>query len=50
MEVTTFVLHDVENVLLLGWHLEGLDEVEIGTRLVEWRSRLESEASGIKVK
>ncbi|KAK0744809.1 hypothetical protein B0T21DRAFT_447918 [Apiosordaria backusii] len=50
IEVTEFVLHDVESVLLLAWHLEGADDEEIGTRLADWRGRLESEASSVKVR
>lgn len=48
-EVTEFVLHDVECVLTLAWYLEGVDDKEIESRLVDWRGRLESEASSVKV-
>ncbi|KAL2016045.1 hypothetical protein VTK56DRAFT_4311 [Thermocarpiscus australiensis] len=48
-EVTEFVLHDIECMLRLAWHLEGVDHEKIATSLVNWRRRLESEASSVEV-
>ncbi|KAH6632809.1 hypothetical protein F5144DRAFT_263737 [Chaetomium tenue] len=50
VEVTEFVLHDVECVLRLVWYLEGLDDEEIRARLADWRGRLEAEASNVQVR
>ncbi|KAL2260027.1 hypothetical protein VTK26DRAFT_6112 [Humicola hyalothermophila] len=49
-DVTNYELYDVESMLRLLWHLEGVDDQEIWARLEDWRSRLESEAGCVRVR